>query len=833
MATAHALFTQDTYPYHATVECRFDWSGAFLCDGWTAHVRIEKPLGTVIVEDYLTNSSQSSSNPWILQIIGAAEGTYYGCITVWDTANCNHVYSPACDSCIVEPYDTVHLTLDDGGNGVCGANPPGCKPCYPPCCDYVSGTWVTLTATPDSGYIFDYWSCYDPVQGYTYNYNQTWNKQMFYDSTIIGYFTPDTGGVELDTAKVVAETGWDAGCDPYTGTGCNCGDEPNTQKTVFLLGDSICGYFEVSGTDLYGVTLKQQWMFNGENVYEHTWTISKHYTSACYWRILDGFGISFGAGTGNIRLYANDVLLGSTVTFTVGQASIVVSPTNAQYFQDTLVGECSTPDEKTITVTSDGQENATTIISLVGTNANQFQCTNLTLPYTWTGAPGTSRTVTIKFCPTSAGDKSASLRFVCSPCNETYQVQLHGTGTTSPPPDPPCIGTSDPLEYSFIGTTPGTCSEPHTWQITNYGDSMAYLVVTWPGAPFEVSGEQGWWYQQGPLYWEIPAGQTKTAYVRFCPTTEGDFNQNIVIQCREDISQVACNLWEIPGMTCGSLLTLIVNGNITAGSTEFTACPTETNQSITAYFTWNNAIQPTMDDIAYMYIKRPDQTIAAYWVEDTYGSTTGTKELTATADQEGTWTAHIDIAYYHDNIMDWVSYEDICSIAAHTLSLLIEPEAAGQVTADPDWQTYPPGAQVELTAQSSLGYQFDYWTGDLTGQTNPVIITMNKDKTITAHFKNLAEVTCYGCTEYGEVKSQSYPLGTTCTETDTPGYPYTTYPDCSGTGITKYLLYIGAAVGAVGLVTYLVKRRSQTVFYSPPSTKKPTTTKKPKKKTKR
>ena len=268
------------------------------------------------------------------------------------------------------------------------------------------------------------------------------------------------------------------------------------------------------------------------------------------------------------------------------------------------------------------------------------------------------------------------------------------------------------------------------------------------------------------------------------------------------------------------------------GSAEFTICPTGLNQPITAYFTWNGAIQPTMDDIAYMYIKRPDQTIAAYWVEDTYGSTTGTKELTATADQEGTWTAHIDIAYHHDNIMDWVSYEDTCTISSHILTLLISPETGGQITANPDWETYPTGTQVELTAQSSLGYQFDYWTGDLTGQTNPITITMNKDKTITAHFKNLAEVTCYGCTEYGEVKSQSYPFGTTCSETSTPGYPHTIYPDCGGTGITKYLPYIGAGLIAVGIVTYLVKRRTKTVFYSPPSTKKQRTTRKTDKKTK-
>ena len=113
---------------------------------------------------------------------------------------------------------------------------------------------------------------------------------------------------------------------------------------------------------------------------------------------------------------------------------------------------------------------------------------------------------------------------------------------------------------------------------------------------------------------------------------------------------------------------------------------------------------------------------------------------------------------------------------------------------------------------------------------------MNKDKTITAHFKNLAETTCYGCTEYGEVQSQGYPLGTTCSDASTPGYPYATYPDCSGTGITKYLPLIGAGLAAVGIVTYLVKRRPQTIFH-PHETKKtpskPRATRTTKKKTRR
>ncbi|TCL69332.1 clostripain [Hydrogenispora ethanolica] len=48
--------------------------------------------------------------------------------------------------------------------------------------------------------------------------------------------------------------------------------------------------------------------------------------------------------------------------------------------------------------------------------------------------------------------------------------------------------------------------------------------------------------------------------------------------------------------------------------------------------------------------------------------------------------------------------------------------------------TYENGAIVTVKANPSPGWKFDHWTGDLSGDTNPADITMNKDKSITAHF---------------------------------------------------------------------------------------------------
>ncbi|CAM1354386.1 gliding motility-associated C-terminal domain-containing protein [Tenacibaculum insulae] len=47
---------------------------------------------------------------------------------------------------------------------------------------------------------------------------------------------------------------------------------------------------------------------------------------------------------------------------------------------------------------------------------------------------------------------------------------------------------------------------------------------------------------------------------------------------------------------------------------------------------------------------------------------------------------------------------------------------------------YADGTSVELTATPDTGYQFDGWSGDASGTTNPLNITMDADKTITAIF---------------------------------------------------------------------------------------------------
>lgn len=62
----------------------------------------------------------------------------------------------------------------------------------------------------------------------------------------------------------------------------------------------------------------------------------------------------------------------------------------------------------------------------------------------------------------------------------------------------------------------------------------------------------------------------------------------------------------------------------------------------------------------------------------------------------------------------------------------------GTVVKNPVLASYNSGAIVQLTATPSTGYTFTGWSGDATGSLNPVSVTMNSNKNVTANFTAVA-----------------------------------------------------------------------------------------------
>jgi len=67
-------------------------------------------------------------------------------------------------------------------------------------------------------------------------------------------------------------------------------------------------------------------------------------------------------------------------------------------------------------------------------------------------------------------------------------------------------------------------------------------------------------------------------------------------------------------------------------------------------------------------------------------------------------------------------------------TLMVNINGGGAVNRNPNQASYSAGTDVTLTAVPNPGWVFSGWSGDLTGNTNPAIITMNSNKAVTATF---------------------------------------------------------------------------------------------------
>ncbi|MEN6334770.1 MAG: InlB B-repeat-containing protein, partial [Phycisphaerales bacterium] len=81
--------------------------------------------------------------------------------------------------------------------------------------------------------------------------------------------------------------------------------------------------------------------------------------------------------------------------------------------------------------------------------------------------------------------------------------------------------------------------------------------------------------------------------------------------------------------------------------------------------------------------------------------------------------------------------------AAYTLTV---NAVNGTVARSPNQASYASGTTVSLQATPNAGYTFTGWSGDASGTTNPVTLTMNGSKTVTANFAAVGGGTTYNLT---------------------------------------------------------------------------------------
>ena len=81
-----------------------------------------------------------------------------------------------------------------------------------------------------------------------------------------------------------------------------------------------------------------------------------------------------------------------------------------------------------------------------------------------------------------------------------------------------------------------------------------------------------------------------------------------------------------------------------------------------------------------------------------------------------------------------ITFTVIDQISPVMYNLNITTSGSGTVAKNPNQASYENGATVTLTATPDAGFQFAGWSGDATGNTNPLAVIMNSNKNITATF---------------------------------------------------------------------------------------------------
>ena len=81
-----------------------------------------------------------------------------------------------------------------------------------------------------------------------------------------------------------------------------------------------------------------------------------------------------------------------------------------------------------------------------------------------------------------------------------------------------------------------------------------------------------------------------------------------------------------------------------------------------------------------------------------------------------------------------------------TLTTAVSPGGGGSVNVNPLKNNYVNTEPVVLTAVPAQNYEFTGWSGDASGTTNPLTVTMTKNKSITANFQSTVPPDLYTLT---------------------------------------------------------------------------------------
>jgi hypothetical protein len=93
-----------------------------------------------------------------------------------------------------------------------------------------------------------------------------------------------------------------------------------------------------------------------------------------------------------------------------------------------------------------------------------------------------------------------------------------------------------------------------------------------------------------------------------------------------------------------------------------------------------------------------------------------------------------DITPLDTDITPQDSSANVCNLCSEEYTLILSDSSGGTTDPTPGSRTYATGTEVSLKAFPNSGSSFSYWSGNIDCNKNPITITMDGDKSITASF---------------------------------------------------------------------------------------------------
>ncbi|MCP2045440.1 InlB B-repeat-containing protein, partial [Pontibacter sp. HSC-36F09] len=582
-------------------------------------------------------------------------------------------------SATFEPIPTYTLTISEPSNGTIGINPTADQDGK-----YNDGTVVTLTAIPAAGYQFTGWmgaasGIVNPLQlVMDADKNVSATFELIPPTTYtLTLNDPENGSIVVDpeadtyvAGTVVTLTATPA--DGFRFTGWS-GDASGSDSPLELTMDgnkTVSAIFEAIPPTMYALTITQPQ--NGSIAAEPS-AATYVAGSVVTLTATPADGYQFVGWTGDASGSELTVSITMDADKAVSATFEVIPPT---MYALTL----NQPENGTISADPSAPSyEAGTVVTLTATPASGYRFTG------WTGdASGNVLTETV----TMDADKQVSATFeLIPPTMYALTITQPANGSI----------TAQPAAATYVAGTVVTLTAT---------PADGFRFVSWGGAATGTEPNTTVTMDQdktvSATIEALPTGPLVSSFTLVSAHTEQDFFQ-LTDGASIVLSQLSSTKLNIRANTSPSQV----------GSVKIELTGTQFR---------------TYTDNAAPYALFGDDGRGNYYYGNWNPPATGTYTLRATpySGSNGTGTAGTPLT---------ITFTVVNNVSPGTqYALSVSTMGGGTVAKSPDQDSYAAGSTVTLTATPQAGFQFAGWSGDASGSANPLSVTMDRSKVVTATF---------------------------------------------------------------------------------------------------